>query len=151
LLVRGDLLRRLGGFDERFFYHFEEVDLCKRVWGSGSSILFTPEASITHLGHSVGHLPIRHEIEKHRNRYRYFYKHYGKKGSRQCRTVTLAWLRVRQLGYSLINLITSSAMLRKRLEMYRAVIRWNATLDPVRFVESGEEPVTDLKPVAQPL
>ena len=39
LLVRGDLLQRLNGFDERFFFYYEEADLCQRVWKSGKSIL----------------------------------------------------------------------------------------------------------------
>src|ERR1700719_5336591 len=41
VMFRGGLLRSLGGFDEQFFYHFEEVDLCRRVWSSGHPILFT--------------------------------------------------------------------------------------------------------------
>jgi GT2 family glycosyltransferase len=152
VLVRGDLLRKLGGFDERFFYHFEEVDLCKRVWDSGSSILFTPEASITHLGgQSVGRFPIRFEVEKLRNRYRYFYKHYGEKGCRQCRTVTLAWFRVRQLGYGILGFFKPSETLRKRMEMYRVVVQWNTLLDPVCFAKTGSEPVVQTNPVAQPL
>ena len=32
VLLRGDLLKKLGGFDEQFFYQFEEVDLCHRYW-----------------------------------------------------------------------------------------------------------------------
>jgi hypothetical protein len=145
LLVRGDLIRQFGGFDEHFFYHFEEVDLCKKIWDSGLTIVFTPEARITHLGHSVGHLPIRHEIEKLRNRYRYFFKHFGEKGCRQCRTVTLAWFRVRQLGYGLLNLWRPSEALQKRLQMYRTVVRWNELLNPVNFAKSGEEPAIELK------
>jgi len=149
LMVRGDLLRRLGGFDERFFYHFEEVDLCKRVWDSGFSIRFTAEASITHLGWQVpGRLPIGFEIEKLRNRYRYFYKHYGENGCRQCRTATLAWFRLRQLGYRLLCRFAPSESLHKRLEMYRVVVRWNRLLAPARFAETGEEPVVDLNPAA---
>jgi len=31
ILFRGDVLRNLGGFDEQFFYYYEEVDLCRRV------------------------------------------------------------------------------------------------------------------------
>jgi GT2 family glycosyltransferase len=153
VMLRGDLLRQqLRGFDEQFFYHFEEVDLCKRVWDSGSSIRFTPEASITHLGgQSVGRFPIRFEIEKLRNRYRYFYKHYGEKGCRQCRTVTLAWFRLRQVGYGLLNFIKPSETRKKRLEMYKVVVQWNRMLDPVVFVESGREPVVNLNPTAQPV
>jgi GT2 family glycosyltransferase len=153
LMLRGDLLRQqLRGFDEQFFYHFEEVDLCKRVWDSGSSIRFTPEATITHLGgQSVGRFPTRFEIEKLRNRYRYFYKYYGEKGCHECRAVTLAWFRLRQLGYGLFNFLTPSERRTKRLEMYKVVLQWNRMLDPVVFVESGREPVVNLNPTAQPV
>jgi len=150
VMVRGDLLRQLGGLDERFFYHFEEVDLCFRVWKAGFPILFTPEATITHLGgQSVGRFPTRFELEKLRNRYRYFYKHYGVQGCRQCRNVTLAWFRVRLIGYSLLNFIHPSDANRNRLEMYRIVLHWNQQLDPVRFAENGEEPAVEGQPVAQ--
>src|SRR5208283_5748939 len=82
VMLRGDLLRKLGGFDERFFYQFEEVDLCRRVWGAGFRIRFTPKVSITHLGgQSVGRFPVRFAIEVCRNGYRYFYKHYGARGA----------------------------------------------------------------------
>ena len=58
VLVRRDLLERLRGFDERFFYHYEETDLCCRIWKSGSQILFYPGAEIIHLGgQSVGRFP----------------------------------------------------------------------------------------------
>jgi len=60
VLLRGPLLRELAGFDERFFYQFEEVDLCRRVWAAGYRIRFTPMASITHLGgQSVARFPLR--------------------------------------------------------------------------------------------
>lgn len=150
VLFRGDLLRGLGGFDERFFYQYEEVDLCFRVWQAGFPIVFTPEVTVTHLGgQSVGRFPTRFAVEKMRNRYRYFYKHYGKKGCSQCRTVTLLSLWVRQLGYSLVSFVDSSNAAKERLEMYRAVIRWNKLLHPVRFAELGEEPTVEAQPMAQ--
>lgn len=149
VMFRKDLLRRLRGFDEQFFYHFEEVDLCRRVWNAGFSIVFTPEAVITHLsGQSVNRFPIRFEIEKHRSRYRYFYKHFGAKAAKQCRRLSIARIRVRQLGYGLLCMFRPSDALRRRLEMYRAVLQWNKQLDPVRFVERGEEPL--LSTVLQP-
>jgi len=141
VMFRGELLKGLGGFDEQFFYHFEEVDLCRRVWSAGLSILFTPEAVITHLGgQSVSRFPVRFEIEKHRSRYRYFYKHFGTQAVRQCRYLSIAKIRVRQLGYGFISLWTRSESIHRRLEMYREVVRWNKALDPIGFVERGEEP-----------
>lgn len=141
VMFRTDLLKRLGGFDEQFFYQKEEVDLCRRVWNAGYSIIYTPEATITHLGsQSVNRFPVRFELEAYRSRYRYFYKHFGPRGARRCRAVALVGLRVRQMGYGLTQLMKPSESLHSRLEMYRVIAHWNSLLDPVRFVEAGEEP-----------
>jgi GT2 family glycosyltransferase len=150
VMFRGNLLKRLGGFDEQFFYHFEEVDLCRRVWNAGYPILFTPQAVITHLGgQSVSRFPVRFEIEKHRSRYRYFYKHFGAKAARNCRRLSIVKIRVRQLGYGLLNVLRPAEILQRRLEMYREVVRWNQAIDPVDFVERGEEPGLEQTSVPQ--
>jgi hypothetical protein len=144
VMFRGELLKQLGGFDERFFYHFEEVDLCRRVWNAGFPILFTPEPTITHLGgQSVNRFPIRFEIEKQRSRYRYFYKHFGSKGARQCRYFSIVGIRVRQAGYGMLALWKPTKPLQDRLKTYDVLVRWNKALDPVRFVEKGEEPALE--------
>lgn len=44
LLIREDLLRQLGGFDERFFLFFEDTDLCRRCWNAGKRVVYFPEA-----------------------------------------------------------------------------------------------------------
>jgi GT2 family glycosyltransferase len=141
ILFRGDLLKRLGGFDPRFFYHFEEVDLCYRVWRAGGRILYTPDAVITHLGgQSVGRFPIKFEIEKYRNRYRYFHKHFGLRGAKRCRWISLLHLRLRRWGYGLIGLVKKGEVMKNRLEMLRVVGQWNKQLDVARFIQSGAEP-----------
>ena len=150
VMFRRELLEKLGGFDEQFFYHFEEVDLCRRVWNAGAPIRFTPEAVITHLGgQSVSRFPIRFEIEKHRSRYRYFYKHFGPSAANQCRHLSIARIRVRQIGYGLLAIFRPTPQIRERLKMYDAVVRWNKALDPARFVEKGEEPELDLDSALQ--
>lgn len=141
VLFRGCVLQKLKGFDERFFYHYEEVDLCYRVWESGHPIWFTPDVTITHLGgQSVGRFPVRFALEKNRNCYRYFYKHFGPKGVRRCKRVTLAHLRIRQLGYGALYIVRRTDAIRRRLEMYRVTEEWNRLLDPVEFAERGAEP-----------
>jgi hypothetical protein len=40
----------LKGFDERFYFYGEEVDLCMRFKAQGGRILFYPMSSIIHLG-----------------------------------------------------------------------------------------------------
>jgi N-acetylglucosaminyl-diphospho-decaprenol L-rhamnosyltransferase len=151
VLLRGDLLKQLDGFDEQFFYQFEEVDLCRRIWNAGCTIRFTPTVSIIHLGgQSVSRFPVRFAVEVCRNGYRYFYKHYGRRGAQQYRLVMLTKFRLRQAGYGLLNLVRPNDIVKRRLEMYRATVRWNQHLDPVQFVQHGtEHPVEQGTP--QPL
>ena len=149
VLFRSELLKRLGGFDERFFYHFEETDLCCRVWQSGSSILFCPDAEITHLGgQSVGRFPIRFALETYRSSYRFFYKHYGVKGLIRIRRINLLALGLRYCGYKLLSFFKNSEALQNRLKKYAVAINWNLRLDPVEFIKNGEEPDVGYEPLA---
>jgi GT2 family glycosyltransferase len=148
IMVRRDVLERLRGFDERFFYHFEETDLCCRIWESGSKVMFYPGAEITHLGgQSVGRFPIRFALETCRSRYRYFYKHFGRTGVIQVRWLSLLELSVRYVGYSLQRPVSREA-LDNRLKMYRVAIGWNWRLDPFQFIGAGVEPDLGYAPLA---
>src|SRR2546423_1449242 len=141
LLVRGDLLRRIGGFDEQFFYYYEEVDLCKRVWNAGYSIVYTPAVSITHLGgQSTKRFPVAFELDKQITRYRYHYKYSGRRGARQCRRNSLIWYATRLAAHGVLQMISPTETRKKRLELYRAAIEWNWRVDVERLVEKGEEP-----------
>lgn len=48
MLVRGDVFRRLGGFDEAFRNGYEDVDLCLKVREAGLRIAYTPESVLVH-------------------------------------------------------------------------------------------------------
>jgi N-acetylglucosaminyl-diphospho-decaprenol L-rhamnosyltransferase len=148
LLVRGALLKQIGGFDDQFQYYYEDVDLCHRVWDAGFKILFVPEVTITHLGgqSTKDRFPIAFELDKHRNRYRYFYKYFGEFGVSQCRLSSLASIRIRQAGYRLLSIMRPSDRLQRRLELYRAAAEWNWTINPVQFVKRGAEPALGMQP-----
>jgi GT2 family glycosyltransferase len=47
LLVRTNLLHKVGGFDERYFMYMEDVDLIRRV-GDLAKILYVPAVEVTH-------------------------------------------------------------------------------------------------------
>jgi GT2 family glycosyltransferase len=149
VMVRRALLERLHGFDERFFYHFEETDLCCRIWKAGSKVMFFPGAEITHLGgQSVGRFPIRFALETYRSRYRYFYKHFGKTGLIQVRWLSLLDLGIRHAAYSLWHAAKPSDALNNRLKMYSVALTWNWRVDPVQFIDIGEEPDLGYAPLA---
>jgi GT2 family glycosyltransferase len=149
IMVRREVLDRLGGFDARFFYHFEETDLCRRIWNSGFAIMFYPGAKITHLGgQSVGRFPVRFALETYRSLYRYFHKHYGPKGVVHARWLSLAYVGVRYVAYSVRRRFDVSDGLKNRLAMYRVVLAWNWRLDPIDFVNAGIEPDLGYAPLA---
>ncbi|MCR9064796.1 MAG: glycosyltransferase family 2 protein [Cytophagales bacterium] len=50
LAVRSKEFLDFGGFDERFFAHMEEIDLCWRFKSAGYSIKYIPESVVYHLG-----------------------------------------------------------------------------------------------------
>jgi hypothetical protein len=50
MLLRRDLLERLGGLDEGFFLYCEDIDLCRRVRDAGFEVRFEPGAVVTHSG-----------------------------------------------------------------------------------------------------
>nr|WP_122119429.1 glycosyltransferase family 2 protein [Alistipes megaguti] len=47
---RAELFHRLGGFDDDFFAHMEEIDLCWRMQLAGYRVRVVPESRVYHLG-----------------------------------------------------------------------------------------------------
>ena len=47
---RADVFRALGGFDDDFFAHMEEIDLCWRMQLAGYRVRVVPQSTVYHLG-----------------------------------------------------------------------------------------------------
>lgn len=50
LVIRADLFKKLGGLDDDFFAHMEEIDLCWRLKNGGYRIVCNPESTVYHVG-----------------------------------------------------------------------------------------------------
>ena len=50
LLVRSRVWKALGGLDERFFCHMEEIDLCWRMQLRGWKVTLVPASHVYHIG-----------------------------------------------------------------------------------------------------
>ncbi len=72
--MRREDFEAVQGFDERYFLHVEDVDLCWRVRKAGGEVLFHPKAEVVHLGHTSHVSPLRVEFHKGVGLARYFRK-----------------------------------------------------------------------------
>jgi len=78
LLVRKSIIEKQGGFDERYFMYYEEVDLCYRIKQNGWRIVYLPQACITHLGgRSSQQVPAAKRIMMLKSMLKFFRKHRG--------------------------------------------------------------------------
>jgi GT2 family glycosyltransferase len=50
LFIRKPVFDQLQGFDESFFAHQEEIDLCWRAQHSGHKVVYIPDSTVYHLG-----------------------------------------------------------------------------------------------------
>lgn len=50
LMVRSSVYRKLGGLDERFFAHMEEIDMCWRMQLEGWKVTVVPSSTVYHVG-----------------------------------------------------------------------------------------------------
>jgi len=48
LLLRGDAFKKVGGFDEKFFLYYEDVDLCWRLRRDGFQVVQDRSVSVVH-------------------------------------------------------------------------------------------------------
>ncbi len=50
MFVRSKAFHAAGGFDEEFFAHMEEIDLCWRMKHIGWKIMYVPQSKVYHIG-----------------------------------------------------------------------------------------------------
>lgn len=50
MIVRSEAWKKCGGFDEDFFAHMEEIDLCWRFHKSGYCVAYIPQSVVYHVG-----------------------------------------------------------------------------------------------------
>lgn len=76
LLVRRADLEAVGLLDERYFMYTEDVDLCLSLRGLGKTVVFVPEADVTHLrGRSAGRNPQTERLRR-QSQLAYYAKHH---------------------------------------------------------------------------
>lgn len=76
LMVRREVVERVGVFDEGYFLFVEDMDWCRRIRDAGFTVVYLPDAVVTHhIGVSRGPVPARLVWARHRGMLRYVRKH----------------------------------------------------------------------------
>jgi GT2 family glycosyltransferase len=75
MMVPRQVINDVGGFDEGYFLHVEDLDWCMRIREKGLKIIFVPAAKVVHLKGVCGRdRPIFVEWHKHRGLMRFYRK-----------------------------------------------------------------------------
>jgi GT2 family glycosyltransferase len=76
MLLSARMLYAIGGFDERFFMYYEDVDLCLRARAAGYAVALAPAAHVWHLGsRSTNAKPALKLFYEARSRQLFYAKH----------------------------------------------------------------------------
>jgi GT2 family glycosyltransferase len=91
MLMPRAMFQRLGGFDEGYFLHCEDLDLSRRVRDLGYQVLLAGDVRVLHgKGSSSRHRPVFVSRHKHRGMWRWFRKH--DPAARNPLTAAVVWL-----------------------------------------------------------
>ncbi len=95
MLIRRELIDKIGALDERFYMYCEDVDICQRAWDAGYEVVYVPEAVVTHaIGRSSDKNADQMIMEFHRSWYEYDLKRHPKSSEiRRAAVYTGLWLR----------------------------------------------------------
>lgn len=75
MMMKHEVMEEVGHWDDTYFLHCEDLDLCMRFRQEGWRILFVPDASIIHyLGICSASRPIFVEWHKHKGMMRFYRK-----------------------------------------------------------------------------
>jgi N-acetylglucosaminyl-diphospho-decaprenol L-rhamnosyltransferase len=78
MLFRSEDFRLVGGFDEKFYLYYEDVDICARLWKAGRPVLFCPSAKVVHNARRSSRTNPRYMRWHAASMLRYFVKHWGR-------------------------------------------------------------------------
>ena len=72
MVFPSEIFGKLGGFDERYFLYYEDVDLCGRLRLRGHEVVLNPKAQVIHHAQRSSHGNLRYMAWHLRSMARFF-------------------------------------------------------------------------------
>ena len=127
IVIRADLLRALGGLDERFFFFLEETDLCVRARQKGLRVVFFPDARVIHLqGRTVRKTWVSGRIEYAISLRRFVKKYHSETYYKAFAAIRIAKGLLFLLVTTLLPFLLIGASIRRRYVYYARLLRWHS-------------------------
>lgn len=132
VLIRREVIERVGPMDEGYFMYFEDIDYCRRIREAGWKVLYWPAPKVVHLQGGSSNVTPESAARRRAPRYyyearaRYFAKFYG--GRRGLWLANGFWYLGRCV--SLTREVLGNATPRHRER--EALDIWTNALDPLR-------------------
>ncbi len=110
VFIPRQVFAKLGGFDERFFMYYEEVDLCQRIQQMGLKTYYWPTLKAMHIGGESAKTVKSARISKSgsqletwrmRSGLLYYRKHQGVRGATGLHWLEWSWHKLRQIKAAL--------------------------------------------------
>lgn len=140
---RTNVLKTLGGFDERFFMYGEDIDLCYRIQDTGYHIDYVPATSIIHYkGESTRKGDLKYVRIFNKALFQFFDKHHSKNYSQLFKGLVFIaiWVRI-FLSFILNNLravgaLTTDLLLLNVSVITGFLIRFNFSVEIFTNIQS---------------
>lgn len=78
MLFRSVAFRRVGGFDERYFLYYEDVDICVRIWKQGMRVAACAGLRVVHDARRSSRRSLQHLRWHLASMARYLWQHWGR-------------------------------------------------------------------------
>ena len=134
MIVRSDVMKAVGGFDEGFFLYGEDQDLCLRIRKSGFEIGYIESAVVVHLGgQSERQTPLSELWQKKTTAELLFYrKHYQPES-----VARIKWANLLQACWRIATLNLTIPFLKDRAKAEAKLAKYRVTCKAMRESDKG--------------
>jgi GT2 family glycosyltransferase len=136
IMAHSEIIKKIGGFDERFFMYCEDVDLCKNITDNGWKVYYISDVEIIHFcgGASTNSKKPFSILMMCESIMKMMEKYYGKKGKYSYRLIVFIASNIRLLLlillFPMLFLFTHNKYEKVRMSMfkYMTMIKWSLNL-----------------------
>lgn len=126
LMVRQEVIEKVGMLDERFFMYAEDKDWCYWIKEAGWKVYYLPTAQVIHHGEaSTSQVSPRMHLEFYKSQLKFLSKHYGKTCRCLLRSVMAVGVLERFLLWVFIGVLTLGQyqVAKERTRAYLKILR----------------------------